>query len=82
MLLAPRLLYKMGFLNIQFLKMQMKCLLASQLLFEAILTALLNLELNEWLFAMGSDPERFTSKYHLIYVQNIDALKLFFKDLF
>lgn len=37
-----------GFLSIQFLKMQMKSVFVSQLLFKAILMVLLNLELDEW----------------------------------
>lgn len=38
----------------------------ASLLFNAILTALLNLELDEWLLATDSDSERFTSKYNHI----------------
>lgn len=41
--------------------MQMKSVFVSQLLLKAILIVLLNLELDEWLFATDSDSERFTS---------------------
>lgn len=60
MLLAQRFLCKMSFWTIQFLKMQMKSVFVSQLLLKAILIVLLNLELDEWLFATDSDSERFT----------------------
>lgn len=51
--------------RVWFLKMQKKSVWAS-LLFKAILTVLLNLELDEGLLAMDSDSERFTSKYNHI----------------
>lgn len=62
--------------------MQMKSVFVSQLLFKAILIYLLNLELDEWLFAMDSDSVRFTSKYNLIYAQNMETFNFVFKDLF
>lgn len=60
--------------------MQMKSIFASQLLFKAGLIALLNLELDEWLFAMDSDSEVYL-KYNIIYVQNMETFNLFLKKI-
>lgn len=63
-----------------FLKMQKKSVWAS-LLLKAILTALLNLEVDEGLLAMDSDSERFTSKYnHICAKHGLPAC--FLKDLY